>query len=182
MANKLIARASILTNVGRRRQVNEDWCAAREPRDDEERARDGWLWIVADGVGAYGTGAEASQAAGEALLDSYRRSAASEPSRRLREAVEAANLAVWERRRAYVRQGQSRPVMTTLLAALVIGERAIIAHVGDCRAYLVKKGGKVMMTNKNDAVTYIDMPSPISIKMTLFPPVSEATGPGQTVR
>jgi hypothetical protein len=58
-------------------------------------------------------------------------------------------------------------------------------HVVDPKAstaYLVKKGGTVVMTNKNDAVTYIDMPPPISIKMTLFPPVSEATGPGIQVR
>ena len=30
--------------------------------------------------------------------------------------------------------------MTTVLAALLTGDRAILAHVGDCRAYLLKDG------------------------------------------
>ena len=63
MAGDLGVRASFLTDVGRGRSVNEDWCGVLEPADAERSARDGWLWVVADGVGAYGTGEEASRTA-----------------------------------------------------------------------------------------------------------------------
>ena len=140
MAVQLSARAAALTDVGRRRRANEDWCGCLEPRDDDERRRDGWLWVVADGVGAYGTGEEASRSAGEAILEAYRRGHSHEPQARVQVAVEAGNRAVWERRREYVRRGQSRPVMSTVLAAAVVDDRAYLANVGDCRAYLIRDG------------------------------------------
>src|ERR671917_976200 len=122
MANGLGVRASVATDAGRRRPTNEDWCGALEPRDAAQRQRDGWVWVVADGVGAYGTGEEASRLAGESILDQYRQASPTDPGARLRSAVEAGNRAVWERRRQYIRQGHTRPVMTTALAALPVGE------------------------------------------------------------
>jgi protein phosphatase len=140
MAAAIGVRASILTDVGRRGRVNEDWCGVLEPRSDEEAREDGWLWVVADGVGAYGTGEEASRAAGETILNAYRLEPRADPLARLQQAVEAGNRAVWERHQAYVRRGEARLVMTTVVAALILGERAILANVGDCRAYLIRDG------------------------------------------
>jgi PAS domain S-box-containing protein len=140
----LSARSHLLTDVGRRRQVNEDWCGAYEPANPG--LEEGYLWVVADGVGAYGTGEEASRAAGEAILEAYRSSSNPDQVRRLQAAIEAGNRAVWERRRDYVRRGQSRPVMTTALAAVLAGDLALLANVGDCRAYLVRGGRITQLT------------------------------------
>src|SRR6476661_3697494 len=104
--NVLSAQGGVLTDVGRRRQVNEDWCGSLEPHTAEQRERDGWLWVVADGVGAFGHGDEASQAAGEAILTAYRQAPQADLAGRLRQAVQAGNRAVWERRRELVRRGQ----------------------------------------------------------------------------
>jgi adenylate cyclase len=146
VAEQLAVRGSVVTDVGRRRQVNEDWCGWFEPDDLGERERVGSLWVVADGVGAYGTGEEASRAAGQAILSTFRESDETDLATRLWRSILAGNRAVWERRRAYVRQGQSRPVMTTVLAVLVQGGRAILANVGDCRAYLVEHGRLTQLT------------------------------------
>ena len=146
MAEQLAVRGSVVTDVGRRRQVNEDWCGWFEPDDFGERERVGSLWVIADGVGAYGTGEEASRAAGQAILSTFRESAEPDLATRLWRSILAGNQAVWERRRAYVRQGQSRPVMTTVLAVLVQGGRALLANVGDCRAYLVEDSRLTQLT------------------------------------
>jgi len=84
----------MLTDVGRRRQVNEDWCGSLEPTTAVERERRGWLWVVADGVGAYGTGEEASHAAGEAILAAWQQSPEADPARCLRSCIESGNRAV----------------------------------------------------------------------------------------
>lgn len=137
---ELTVRAHTLTDPGRRRQVNEDWCGSTAPRTEEERSRNGWLLVVADGVGAYGTGEEASRTAGDTILSTYPASHDGTPGERLRLAIQTANRALWERRRHYVRLGQSRPVMSTLLAAAIVGDRVFLANVGDCRGYLVRDG------------------------------------------
>lgn len=153
MVGSLSVRAGIHTDVGRRRQVNEDWCGSLEPLGDEDRQRDGWLYVVADGVGAYGTGEEASRVGGEAILAAYRACQQLEPGPRLQRAIEAGNRAVWERRREYVRQAQSRPVLSTVLAAAIVGNRAFIANVGDCRAYLVRGSSIEQLTRDH---TWVD--------------------------
>jgi serine/threonine protein phosphatase PrpC len=140
VASGLSVRASVRTDVGRRREVNEDWCGVWEADSADEYPQDGPLWVVADGVGAYGTGEEASRAAGEAVLERYGQARQADPALRLRLAMEAGNRAVRECRRDYVQQGQPRPVLTTLLAAALVGERMLLGNVGDCRAYLVRTG------------------------------------------
>ena len=104
--------------------MNEDWCGWFEPDDFGERERVGSLWVIADGVGAYGTGEEASRAAGQAILSTFRESDDTDLATRLWRSILAGTGLSGERRRAYVRQGQSRPVMTTVLAVLVQGGRA----------------------------------------------------------
>src|SRR5215210_3711589 len=99
MADGLGVRARVVTDAGRRRPTNEDWCGILEPEGPAQGRRDGWVCVVADGVGAYGTGEEASRVAGETILAFYRQSSQPDPATRLRAAVEAGNRAVWECRR-----------------------------------------------------------------------------------
>ncbi len=123
MATDLTVRASILTHVGKRRLVNEDWHGCLEPGRNQDCERDGWLWVLADGVGAYGTGQEASSLAGEAILKAYPQTRDLDPADRLRQVVQAGNRALWERRRHYARQGQTRPVVTTILVGGLLDGR-----------------------------------------------------------
>ncbi len=110
------------TSVGAQRAVNEDAIGCW-PSDG------GVVLAVADGLGGYDDGEVASRIALESLT---RALAASPPDwrpvKRLRHAVEQANLAVYD-------QGQGR-MRTTLTATLLGPATLTTAHVGDCRLLL----------------------------------------------
>ncbi|MFN0071973.1 MAG: adenylate/guanylate cyclase domain-containing protein [Chloroflexota bacterium] len=132
-------QSSIHTDAGRTHDVNEDWHGALTPADLPTSAEPCWLWVVADGVGSYGTGKEASEHAGPEIIRSFKELGSTELGERLRTGIQKANRILWERRRAYVQQGQDRPVLTTALCAVILGDKLWLANVGDCRAYLVRK-------------------------------------------
>ena len=50
-----------LTDVGRQRENNEDSCLYWEPQDEAEFRRKGRLAVIADGMGGYEGGQEASR-------------------------------------------------------------------------------------------------------------------------
>ena len=127
-------RAAMATDVGRRRTANEDRVAGPEGVPEDVLALKGHLYLVADGVGGYKGGAMASQVAVETILKEYYEDPQEDPETSLRRAIQQAN---WG-----VREAAQRPEFEnmgcTLVAAVVLGRQALIAHVGDSRAYLVR--------------------------------------------
>ncbi|WP_027460551.1 PP2C family protein-serine/threonine phosphatase [Deinococcus murrayi] len=120
-------RSGLLTDVGRQRHVNQDAALALDlPR--------GGLYAVADGMGGHAAGELAANLALDSLSQHYLESRGAPPER-LAGAVQAANLAVL--RHAV---GEYAGMGTTLLALLVDRGAALIAHVGDSRAYLLRGG------------------------------------------
>lgn len=122
----LVADFAQGTTAGPGREGNEDAIGCW-PADDC------LALAVADGLGGYEGGEVASRLAIEVLGSSLARA----PShwravRRLRHAVEQANLAVHD-------QGQSR-MRTTLTATLVGPDTLAAVHVGDCRLLLFRDG------------------------------------------
>ncbi len=133
----LITHSGARTNLGQVRTNNEDnvglW------------ALEGViLALVADGMGGAAAGEEASRLAVEAVqadfLGQGRGSqdlmvlSESELSKRMVEAILNANRAVFE----HARNDSSRKGMgTTSTLMMVRGNRALVAHVGDSRAYLI---------------------------------------------
>jgi PPM family protein phosphatase len=67
----------------------------------------------------------------------------------LADAVRAANRAVW-------REAKSKPDLTgmgcTITAVLVVGEVAVVAHVGDSRLYLVRRGEATQLSSDHTVV------------------------------
>lgn len=122
-------RAAGATDVGVQRDVNEDRFYS-----DPERG----IFTVIDGVGGQAAGGRAADTALEVirtrLSDDGRNGAI--PTR-IREAITLANNEVH-------RQASSRPEwhgMACVLTTVVIdGERAVIGHVGDTRAYKLRAG------------------------------------------
>lgn len=124
-----------LTDPGTSRSHNEDSFAAKPP-----------LFAVADGLGGHKAGEIASTVAIEHLLEAAPEAPHADA---LRRAVEGANAAVIDA----AADGRGRPGMgTTLTAAVVVGSRVVIAHVGDSRAYLLSGGELERVTRDHSLV------------------------------
>jgi protein phosphatase len=107
------------TDIGRVRERNEDSVLVDPP-----------LFVVADGMGGHRGGQVASQVALETMEE-----LAAEDRGSLAEHVRRANRAVWDRS---VEDERLAGMGTTLTAARIEGASALIAHVGDSRAYLLR--------------------------------------------
>ena len=126
-----------LTDAGRVRTRNEDCHGAFEPDDPELLRSRGRLFVVADGMGGHERGDVASRLAVETLRDTYYDAGRSEPlPDGLRIAVGIANDVVY---RASRLTASETPMGTTLTALVIRDHDAFLAHVGDSRAFLVRR-------------------------------------------
>src|SRR5258708_23935668 len=83
--------AASLTDVGRQRSNNEDSYLYWEPDSDDDFLRKGRLAIVADGMGGYEGGQEASRLAVETVRAIYDNSFGCDPQSTLSAAFQAAH-------------------------------------------------------------------------------------------
>ncbi|MBA2682816.1 MAG: Stp1/IreP family PP2C-type Ser/Thr phosphatase [Ktedonobacteraceae bacterium] len=125
------------TDVGRKRKHNEDNVAYIIPKDEQLRAIKGALFIVADGMGGHAAGEVASEIAVSTVCNLYYQNTDPDVAANLMNAIKYANLAIYQS--AHENQQQSG-MGTTCVAAVLRGETAFIANVGDSRAYLVRRG------------------------------------------
>ncbi len=133
-----------LSDVGEERQLNEDSLLTMELEQTTESVNQPvGLYVVADGMGGHEGGEVASRLVIKTLADRALRGVLAahlqpEPpappdyGALLKDAVQEANKLVYERRRA-----ARNDMGSTVVAALVVGEMATIANVGDSRAYLI---------------------------------------------
>jgi len=139
-----------LTDVGQKRTHNEDTFLLLP----EEQ-----LWCVADGMGGHASGEVASKIAVEEMAEFFRLTGRDDeatwpfredPARRhdenrLATAVKLANLRIHERAQGDERL---RGMGTTLVSAHLErgSDTAVIGHVGDSRAYLLRGGAITQLT------------------------------------
>jgi len=121
------------TDIGRVRERNEDSVLVDPP-----------LYVVADGMGGHRGGQVASQVALETM-----EALATAGSGSLADHVRRANQAVWDRS---LSDDRLSGMGTTLTAARVEGASALIAHVGDSRAYLLREGRLQQLTTDHTLV------------------------------
>jgi protein phosphatase len=124
-----------LTDVGRVRGQNEDrWFAD---------ATQG-LYLVADGIGGAAVGGLASQVVAEVLPRLLRQKLRSSKQSGEPHDLEQVQTAIAELSERLRKESKTRPGMagmgSTVVLALVRDWRAIIAHMGDSRAYLFHEG------------------------------------------
>ncbi|HYL43369.1 MAG TPA: Stp1/IreP family PP2C-type Ser/Thr phosphatase [Ktedonobacteraceae bacterium] len=126
-----------LTDVGRKREHNEDNMAYVIPKDQQVMAKKGALFIVADGMGGHAAGEVASEIAVDTVSYMYYQDESDDVSISLLHAIKRANALIHQRAAEnMLRSGMG----TTCVAAVLRGNMAYIANVGDSRAYLVRKG------------------------------------------
>jgi len=137
------------TDLGRIRENNEDKFDFLEPEDARILRRRGRLYAVADGMGGHAAGQIAAEMALKALFDTYYASRARSPQRALQEGFRRANELVFRTATTVPsRQGMG----TTLTAAAVVGDRLIVANLGDSRAYLLREGKARQVTEDHSLV------------------------------
>lgn len=134
-----------LSDVGRVRQGNEDYIGHAIPAAPERVRSHGWLFVLADGVGGHDLGEVASKTAVESMLEGFRESAAGEAhGSLLGRLVQQANTRVIDAGHASGSAGTA--MATTIVACALRYDRAAIAHVGDSRCYLVRRGQTTPLT------------------------------------
>ncbi len=143
------AIASGMTDVGLQRDHNEDSYAVLSEYD---------LFIVADGMGGHRAGDVASRLATESIADFFRSTSRedatwpfhfdtslSEEENRLQAGIRVANRQIFERS---IRSRDCAGMGTTIVGALFSKKknRIYVGHVGDSRAYRVRKGSISQLT------------------------------------
>ena len=135
-----------LSDPGLVRPRNEDYLGYIAPSDSTQARTQGWLFVLADGVGGQRQGEVASRAAVEEVLGGFRRSPAMEPhGSLLSRLVQAANARICET------EAMAGPAGTGMSSTIVVCglrfDRATVAHVGDSRCYLIRNGKAKSITN-----------------------------------
>jgi len=133
------------SDVGKVREQNEDSHGHVIPANPAQARSHGWLFVLADGVGGHERGEVASRIAVDCLREGFRESRAGEPhTTLLPRLAEKANLRVYEAGRAAAPGGAR--MATTLVACALRHDRAVVAHVGDSRCYLIRRGRATQLT------------------------------------
>lgn len=123
-------RSYALTDIGRRRQLNQDFVYCSEtPVGNLPN-----VFIVADGMGGHKAGDYASVLAVETVVEEIGASFEKNPVRIFEQAITKANTVL--RQRASENDSLSG-MGTTLVAATCIGQYLEVANVGDSRLYVV---------------------------------------------
>ena len=130
-------RIGLKTDVGRRREVNEDSFLVHEP-----------LFVVADGMGGHVAGDVASSTAVDTIKEQSP-SASAQDLNTLAALVLTANSRIWEK-------AQNDPTLrgmgTTCTLLMLDSSKAHFAHVGDSRAYLLRGGKLTQITEDHTLV------------------------------
>jgi len=140
-----------LSDVGPVRGHNEDYSGHALPASEVEGRTHGWLFAVADGVGGEERGEVASQTAIESLIAGFRAAPRGEAHTVLMpRLVQSANTRIYELGKA-ASPGGSR-MATTIVACALRYDRVVVAHVGDSRCYLIRRGAALQVTRDHTVV------------------------------
>ncbi|HEY8687333.1 MAG TPA: protein phosphatase 2C domain-containing protein, partial [Chloroflexota bacterium] len=136
-----------ISDAGPARDNNEDCCATVTLSGVGNQQS--FLLLVADGLGGHRAGEVASRVAVDTILAESEREGAPLGDRFLGRAMQQANLAVIDR-------GHDDPdcfnMQSTMTALAVQQDRLLLAHVGDCRAYRVRRATIEQLTTDHTRV------------------------------
>ncbi|MGA2574502.1 MAG: protein phosphatase 2C domain-containing protein [Bryobacteraceae bacterium] len=134
-----------LSDAGRVREHNEDYLGSVVPATPAQARTHGWLFALADGVGGQARGEVASRAAIESMVAGFQEARPGEPlPALLAHLVQAANARVLDAGMAAAPGGVN--MATTVVACALRFDRAVVAHAGDSRCYLIRKGHVSVLT------------------------------------
>ena len=129
-------RAFAKTDVGKAREINEDYYYISKPEDNIQ------VYILPDGMGGYNGGEVASKLATTTALSYIQSNFDSIPKEKedilnlVKSAMEYANMVVYEKSNT---EKELEGMGTTLEVCLIYNNKAYIGHVGDSRVYRIRK-------------------------------------------
>lgn len=139
-----------VSDIGCQRENNEDNYAYWEPSSDEEFKRKGRLAIVADGMGGYEGGQEASRLAVETIEEVYANGAEGDPQSWLLAGFQSAHQRIQA-------EASLRPMLegmgTTCTAVALLDHLLYFAHLGDSRLYLLRGDSITRLTRDHSYVS-----------------------------
>jgi serine/threonine protein phosphatase PrpC len=121
-----------LSDVGLRREKNQDSLHVDIAADEQFWQRKGDLFIVADGMGAHAAGEVASKLAVERISETYLKLHDCSPPEAMAGAVRDANARIFIQGQA---KRERRGMGTTVSALALLPQGALVGHVGDSRVY-----------------------------------------------
>lgn len=134
-----------LSDTGLQRDHNEDAIGYFAPSSPDDAKSLGWLFVLADGVGGHDRGEVASNLAVKTLIEEFGRSNPDDSLNTvLPKLVQSANSTVYEAAMSTGPGGSN--MASTLVACALRYDRAIVAHAGDSRCYLIRQGYAVSLT------------------------------------
>jgi serine/threonine protein phosphatase PrpC len=129
--------AAQLTDVGRKRERNQDNVTHFIPSDQRTLDEKGALFIVCDGMGGHAAGEVAAELGVTTIRDAYYAMRGEDIVSSLAQAVDQANQAIYQRAREHP---ELAGMGTTCVAVAVTGGRAYFVNIGDSRGYLLRDG------------------------------------------
>jgi len=154
LSGAVTIHASVLSDVGMVRELNEDAVMAAEyRRDSQVEPAQNLLYVIADGMGGAAAGEIASAIAVSAIREHVEQALASNPSvdakQLLQDALEAANTQILNYQSVHA---EARGMGSTGVGALILPPEVAVAWVGDSRAYFYDHGGLRQLTKDHSLV------------------------------
>src|SRR5579885_108450 len=158
MTNTLLnLDVALHTDIGRRAS-NEDCMTSYVPEDPQIMAKKGALFVVADGLGGHAKGDVASQLAVNTIRDTYYQDANGDIPTSLRQAVERANMLIYQKNEELLRNAtsdeQKKMAMgTTCVATVLKDDKVYVANVGDSLVYVIRAGQVSQIAQSHELTT-----------------------------
>lgn len=124
--------ATALTDIGRKRSVNQDYVYASAGKAGNFSG----LYILADGMGGYHAGDVASRMLVEIMTGMITKSSQGSV-RALRSSIETANKIIYHKGKS---EAEFEGMGSTVVAAIAEGNLLTVANVGDSRLYIIRDG------------------------------------------
>jgi serine/threonine protein phosphatase PrpC len=149
LTNQLRLAYGILTDVGQKRERNQDNVTSHVPEEAGVLEERGALFVVCDGMGGHAAGEVAAELGVRTIREVYFASQGQDVITSIAQAVKAANDAIYSLARSH---SEYSGMGTTCVTLVIVGGRAYIVNIGDSRAYIIRDGQMRQVTQDHSWV------------------------------
>ncbi len=133
-------------DIGKKKRINDDSLLVHELTENKAYLKKGNLYIIADGVGGLSKGDIASKTAVENIKKYYYSLKSTNLKRSLSKAIKKANLEILSL------SSEEDKMCTTVVCLAIKDNKIFVANVGDSRAYLLRDGKLVKLSQDHSYV------------------------------